>query len=119
MKTLLSLSAFALVVACTGVASAQQIDLPLHRIHSHPTARHVGDLLRGRKAGQQDQAQNVVIAEAAVRGDELSLHRLRPHCLPIDSPAVVFNRDHRIHLRDPCPILATASIGSCGRGSSI
>ena len=78
-------------------AAAELIHFRLHHVHPHPATGKVGDLHRGRKAGQQQQGQEFLVAHPGefLREPQTLPDRLPLDRLAIDSPTVVadHNRD--------------------------
>ena len=70
-------------------AAAELLDVPPHDVHADAAARDVGRLVVGRKAGHEDEMEDLLVAQHFVRPDESALARLRQDAVALQAAAVV------------------------------
>ena len=59
-----------------GNTSSEGLDVAPHHIHSDPTPRNVTNLIRGRKAGQEDEIVDLIVCEIIVRSNQTPIDSL-------------------------------------------
>ena len=74
-------------------APADVLDIAADHVHADAAAGYVGDLFRGREAGQEDEIVDLIVAERSVRAYQPAVARLLQHTLGIDTGAVVLDLD--------------------------
>ncbi len=74
------------------------LDMGLHNIHAHPTARNIGHRLRGGKTGQKYEVDGVALGQPLrlFSAYQSPLHGFGLHALGIDTGSVI--GDFEIHL---------------------
>ena len=75
--------------------AADLLDVGPHHVHADAAAGEVRHLVRRREAGQEDQVDQLALAQAVglLGGDELGLDRLVADALRVDAAAVVGDLD--------------------------